>query len=478
MNWADTCYRALETRDARFDGQFFTAVRTTGIYCRPVCPAPRPKPENVIFFRCAAAAQEAGFRPCLRCRPELSPDAPAALGTSATINRALRLIGDGALDDATVDDFAARLGIGERHLRRLFLEHVGASPLTVAQTRRILFAKKLIDETSLSMTDIAIASGFGSIRRFNDAFAATYNRSPRELRRTSKHPRLASGIVLKLPYRGPYNWSAMIRFFAPRAIQGVEFVSEDCYRRTIEVDGHPGYFEVRPVPGQSYLEAHIDIPNAGALSRVVTRLRRMFDLHADTETISEHLRRDPGLASHVNAAPGMRLPGAWDPFELAVRAILGQQVSVKAASTLTGRIVEKYGRAFAPAEGLTHLFPSPETLARADLTKIGVVGARAQAISTIAAVVASGALTLNSLDGLTEVVDSLCKQPGIGEWTAHYIAMRAYGEPDAFPSSDLGLRKAVSKQKEPVSAAELAQMAEAWRPWRAYAAMILWMEAL
>lgn len=478
MNWADSCYRALETRDARFDGRFFTAVRTTGIYCRPVCPAPRPKQENVIFFRFAAAAQEAGFRPCLRCRPELCPDAPAALGTSATINRALRLIGDGALDETSVDDFAARLGVGERHLRRLFLEHVGASPLTVAQTRRILFAKKLIDETSLSMADIAVAAGFGSVRRFNDAFTATYGRSPRELRRTSKHPRPVSGIVLKLPYRGLYNWPAMMRFFAPRVIQGVEFVSEDCYRRTIAVDGVPGYFEVRRVAGETYLEAHIDIANAGAINRIATRLRRMFDLHTDTETIAEHLRRDPVLARHVDAAPGMRLPGAWDPFELAVRAILGQQVSVKAASTLAGRIVEKYGRPFTAAEGLSHLFPAPKVLARADLTKLGIVGARAQAISSFAAAVASGALALDALDGLYEIVDRLCEQPGIGQWTAHYLAMRAYGEPDAFPASDLGLRKGVSKDKQPVSATELARMAETWRPWRAYAAMILWMEAL
>jgi AraC family transcriptional regulator of adaptative response / DNA-3-methyladenine glycosylase II len=476
MSWADACYRALETRDARFDGQFFTAVRTTGIYCRPICPALRPKRQNVVFYKSAAAAQEAGFRPCLRCRPELSPEAPAALGTSATIQRALRLIGEGALDETSVDDFATRLGIGERHLRRLFLEHVGASPLAVAQTRRLLFAKKLIDETSLSMTDIAIAAGFGSVRRFNDAFIATYGRSPRDLRRSGK-AREGSGITLKLPYRPPYNWRSVIGFFGPRAIEGVECVADDCYRRTIEVDGKAGWFQVRRVDGQTHLEAQISIPGVGAINRIANRLRRMFDLQADTETIAAHLKRDAALAKHVDALPGLRLPGAWDPFELVVRAILGQQVSVKAASTLAGRLVSTFGRPFAPAEGLTHIFPGPETLARADLTKIGVVRARAQAISSLAAAIASGAVRLNELDTLTDIVECLCEQPGIGPWTAHYVAMRAFGEPDAFPTSDLGLRKAVTEDKQPISTTDLARMAEAWRPWRSYAAMVLWMEA-
>jgi AraC family transcriptional regulator of adaptative response / DNA-3-methyladenine glycosylase II len=430
----------------------------------------------VVFYKCAAAAQEAGFRPCLRCRPELSPDAPAALGTSATINRALRLIGEGALDETGVDDFATRLGIGERHLRRLFLEHVGASPLAVAQTRRLLFAKKLIDETSLSMTDIAIAAGFGSVRRFNDAFLATYGRSPRDLRRNVK-PRETSGITLKLPFRPPYNWKSVVGFFGPRAITGVECVADDAYRRTIDIDGVAGWFEVKRVPCQNHLEAHISIPGVGAINRIANRLRRMFDLQADTDTISSHLRRDPGLAKYIDSLAGLRLPGAWDPFELCVRAILGQQVSVKAASTLAARLVATFGRPFAPADGLTHVFPAPDVLARADLTKIGVVRARAQAISSLASAVASGAVRLDALDTLPDIVGCLCEQPGIGEWTAHYVAMRAYGEPDAFPTSDLGLRKAVTPDKQPISTSELARMAEAWRPWRSYAAMALWMEA-
>lgn len=340
------CYRALKTRDARFDGRFFTAVRSTGVYCRPVCPAPTPRQENCIFVPCAAAAQEAGFRPCLRCRPETSPGTPAWLGTSATVSRALRLISEGALDEGSLDELAARLGVGDRHLRRLFVKHLGASPLAVAQTRRILFAKKLIDETRLPMTEVGFAAGFSSIRRFNDAIRATYKRTPSDLRRAVGRQRTTgavSGLTLKLAFRPPFDWGSMASFLAGRATPGVESVGADFYRRTIDIDGTHGIVEVRPAPGTHHLIAQIRLASPAVLILVTERLRRIFDLGADPDQISTHLRADTRLAACVRAQPGVRIPGAWDGFELAVRAILGQQVSVKAATTLAGRIAAAHG---------------------------------------------------------------------------------------------------------------------------------------
>ncbi|AUX25081.1 DNA-3-methyladenine glycosylase [Sorangium cellulosum] len=482
----DTCYRALEARDARFDGRFFTGVRSTGIYCRPVCPARRPRREGCIFFRSAAAAQEAGYRPCLRCRPEASPGTPAWLGTSATVSRALRLIAEGALDDADAPALAARLGVGERHLRRLFLRHVGASPLAVAQTRRLLFAKKLLDETALSMTEVALASGFSSVRRFNDAIRAAYARTPRELRGAAarrgggaaRADSGAPGIALRLPFRPPLDWDALAGFLGERAIPGVESAGPGAYRRTVRAPGGHGVVEVCPVRGEPWLLARLRLPGTEGLSHCAERLRRLFDLGADPQAIAAQLGADPRLAPRVAAMPGVRVPGAWDGFELAVRAILGQQVSVRAATQLAGRLVERHGeplslRACLPggAEGLRFVFPTPEALAAADLTDLGLPRARAAAITSLAARVARGEVALDASRGLEETVRALTCVPGIGEWTAQYIAMRALREPDAFPATDLGLRRALGG----ISGADLLAMADAWRPWRAYAAVLLWM---
>ncbi|AUX35616.1 MULTISPECIES: AlkA N-terminal domain-containing protein [Sorangium] len=478
----EACYRALETRDRRFDGRFFTGVLSTGIYCRPICPARTPKRERCVFFPSAAAAQEAGYRPCLRCRPEASPGTPAWLGTSALVSRALRLIAEGALDDADAPALAARLGVGERHLRRLFLRHVGAPPLAVAQTRRLLFAKKLLDETALSMTEVALSSGFSSVRRFNDAIRATYARTPRELRTAaSKRGGGAAGgapdIALRLPFRPPLDWGALAGFLGARAIPGVESAGPGVYRRTVRVAGGHGVVEVRPAPGEPHLLARLRLPGTEGLIHCAERLRRLFDLGADPDAIAAHLRADPRLAPLVAATPGVRVPGAWDGFELAVRAILGQQVSVRAATQLAGRLVERHGEPLAArgglpegAEGLRFVFPSPEALAAADLTDLGVPRARAATITALAARVARGEVALDASRGLDETVRALCAVPGIGAWTAHYIAMRALREPDAFPATDLGLRRAPGG----VSGADLLAMAEAWRPWRAYAAMLLW----
>jgi len=332
------CYRALETRDPRFDGKLFVGVTSTGVYCRPICPARTPKFENCRFFVSAAAAQEAGFRPCLRCRPEAAPDLALWRGTSSTVTRALSLIADGGLDggEAGVDTLAERLGIGGRQLRRLFKQHLGASPIAVAQTRRVLFAKQLIQETRMPMADVALAAGFGSVRRFNETFRDVFRRPPSTLRRKAMAPRAASptaqaGVTLRLRYRPPYDWPAMLAYLAAREIEGVERVADGVYRRSVSHEGLLGTAEVRHEPARACLAVTVRFPSVRALPAIVDRVRRVFDLGADIETIGAHLSRDPFLAPMIALRPGLRAPGGWDGFELAVRAILGQQVMVVAA---------------------------------------------------------------------------------------------------------------------------------------------------
>ena len=471
MHDDDSFYAAIASRDRRFEGRFVVAVRTTGVYCRPGCPAPLPKRKNTSFFACAAAAEQAGFRPCMRCRPESSPGTPAWAGTSATVARALRLIDEGALDGTDVDALAGRLGIGARHLRRLFIEHVGTSPIAIATTRRVHFARKLIDETRLPMTEIAMSAGFASVRRFNDAIRHTFRKPPRALRRDTAGPRDDDdALVLKLPFFPPYDWDAALAFLAPRAIPGVERVFGGVYERT--VDPACG-LEVAHQEGAPCLRLTLRGSLPADLIGVVGRVSRLFDLGADPARIAAHLGGDPRLAKLIAAHPGLRVPGAWDGFELVVRAVLGQQVSVKGATTLAGRIVTAWGAPSKLArEGLTHLFPTPAVLASADLAKVGLPRARAETIRAVSIAMRDGALTLGSSRSLEETVTHLTALPGIGLWTANYVAMRACGEPDAFPSGDLGLRKAYGHG---ITARALEERAEAWRPWRAYAAMHLWM---
>jgi AraC family transcriptional regulator of adaptative response / DNA-3-methyladenine glycosylase II len=457
----ESCYRALQTRDARFDGRFFTGVTSTGIFCRPVCPARTPHLRNCTFYPSAAAAAEAGFRPCLRCGPEVAPGLPTWSGTSATVGRAMRLIAEGALDESSVAVLAERLGLGERHLRRLFLEHVGATPVAVAQTRRVLFAKKLLTETGLPVTDVAFASGFASLRRFNDAMQATYGRPPRELRKATFEA-AAGPLTLKLAYRPPYDWDALVGFLKMRAIPGVEIVTDGSYCRTVRAGKFRGTIEVRPQTAKNCLEVRMALDGVPCVREVVDRTRRMFDLDADTSEIGSFLGSDPLLRQAVKKHPGLRVPGAWSEFEVAVRAILGQQISVAAATTLAGRIVERWGEPL--AQSSLRLFPEPAILAEADLRTIGVTGARAESLRSLARAAASGALDSDS------TIERLCALDGIGDWTAQYIAMRGFGDPDAFPSSDLGLRRAAGG----IPAKELVGRAEAWRPWRAYAAVYLW----
>ena len=477
----DACYRALLTRDARFDGRLFVGVKTTGIYCRPICPARTPKRENVTFHASAAAAQEAGFRPCLRCRPEAAPDLAVWRGTSNTVARALALIELGALDEDDVNALAERLGVGERQLRRLFAKHLGASPIAVAQTRRVLLAKQLIHETRLPMAEVALASGFGSIRRFNETFHQLFRRPPSALRRGSA-AEVSSGaggeVSLLLRYRAPYDWPAMLAFLRLRAIPGVEVVGEASYARTIEIDGVHGMLVVRPGEANA-LRAVIRFPVLTALPTIIARLRRLFDLAADPEAIGAHLARDPALAPLVAARPGLRTPGAWQGFELAIRAVLGQQITVAAAIGLAGKLTAAYGEAFSAPHpefpGLTRVFPRPERLAQADLSTLGVPGARARALSSLAAAVVADPGIFSATRSLDAAIAQLKGLAGIGEWTAQYIAMRELREPDAFPAADIGLMRALEDEtgRRPTPV-ELLARAEAWRPWRAYAAQHLW----
>lgn len=478
---SETCYRALESRDRRFEGRFIIGVKTTGIYCRPGCPAPIPKRKNVVFFRCAAAAEAAGLRPCLRCRPDALSSSAGTLGTPPTIARALRMIADGALDDENVGELAERLGIGERHLRRLFGKHLGASPLAIVQTQRVHFARKLLEETVLPMTEVAHSAGFASVRRFNDAINKTFRETPTGLRQRGDRVRKLlpgedASLVLRLPYQNAVDWDGLLAFLAPRAIPGVERVVDGVYARTIDLGSAKGTLEVRFVPAAQHLLLTLRLRGRAELLPLVSRVRRLFDLDADPSKISAHLQRDPFLADAVGGRPHLRVPGAWDGFELAVRAILGQQVTVKGATTLSGRLVQKLGVPLGAdaLEGLTHFFPTAEQVAKADLTALGLPRSRFETIRAMAVAFRDAPQMLEAWPSLEEGIARLTAIPGIGAWTAHYIAMRAAREPDAFPAGDLALRRRLTVRSVCPSAREVEARAEQWRPFRAYAAMHLW----
>jgi AraC family transcriptional regulator of adaptative response / DNA-3-methyladenine glycosylase II len=473
------CYRAISTRDARFDGRLFVGVKTTGIYCRPICPARTPKFANVSFYPSAAAAQQAGFRPCLRCRPETSPDLAFWRGTTNTVSRALALIEAGGLDEADVEGLANRLGVGARQLRRLFHQHVGASPVAVAQTRRVLLAKQLIHETNLPMAEVALAAGFNSVRRFNETFLQLFGRAPATLRRArDRTKREAGALSVRLAYRPPYDWDAMLSFLAARAIPGVEIVAGDVYRRTIAIGENSGVIRVAPAD-KNRVDVAVKFPDIAALPQIIARVRRVFDLAVDPDRIGAHLSLDPILAPRVALRPGLRVPGAWDGFELSVRAILGQQITVPAATRLLGRLVQAHGAPLpveaGDHEGLSHLFPSPTCIADADVAALCMPGARALAVTSLARTIAADPSLFSRGAGLDEAIAKLRSLPGIGEWTAQYIAMRELREPDAFPAADINLMRAMADADgmRP-SPSELLARAEAWRPWRAYAALHLW----
>ncbi len=467
------CSRARLARDARFDGKFFIAVLSTGIYCRPICRSRTSRESSVRYFPSAAAAAEAGFRPCLRCRPECSPETPVWAGTQNTVSRALRLIGENGLEDGGVEALAAHLGVGSRHLRRLFLRYLGATPIAVAQTRRLHFAKKLIDQTNLPMTQVAVASGFGCVRRFNAAIRKVYHRTPTHIRRLVRKTfiQLPNHYVFHLDFRPPYDWESMLAFLAARATPGVEVVERGTYRRSIILNDCRGYFEVSLGERRDALTVRVHFGDPRSLFFITSRIRAMFDLSADCEAIAPTLRVDPVLQRCIEANPGLRVPGCWNGFELATHAILGREISVKAATILASRMVKAFGEPTSATPGLTHFFPTPEVLAGAkNLVSIGLPVTKMETIRSLARAVCDGTINFNGIIRSDHLLSQLCELPGIGKWTAQYIAMRALREPDAFPSGDIALLRALGL----ATSRELELRAETWRPWRAYAVMYLW----
>ena len=465
----DACYEAIRSRDARFDGRFFTGVTSTGIYCRPICPARTPGRRNVRFFPFAAAAEEAGFRPCRRCRPDRSPSSPDWDWRGDLVGRALRLIGEGTADREGIPGVADRLGVSERHLRRLFVSELGAAPGSVARTHRTQLARRLIEESSMSISAVALASGFSSIRRFNATMQDTFGRTPTAMRRASGGT-ASPGCTLRLPFRAPFASEDVLSYLRGRATPGVESVGPGHYRRSVDIDGSRGIVEIAlEDSGEMRLHAHLD--SVAALAAVVRRSRHLFDLDADPGVISTHLSGDPKLRSTLAALPGLRVPGSFDGFELAVRAILGQQVSVRAATTLAGRLVAAFGEPMAQPDGpLTHYFPSPHRLTDAPIAQIGLPERRAATIATLAHAVASGDIVLDGTADMTETKTKLIALPGIGPWTVAYIAMRALRDPDSFLPSDLGIKHALTK----LGIDPKDNRDERWRPWRSYATLYLW----
>jgi AraC family transcriptional regulator of adaptative response / DNA-3-methyladenine glycosylase II len=469
------CDRARKSRDARFDGLFFTAVSSTGIYCRPVCPAPAAKRSNVQYYANAAAAEAAGFRPCLRCRPELAPGNALWQHSDHVVATALKLIADGGLAEQSITQLAASVGVGARQLRRLFVERVGVPPRNVYATQRLLFAKQLLTETALPVTEVALASGFRSLRRFNAAFAQANRIEPRELRRTPRAARDAP-LVLRLGYRPPYAFDAMLDFMRTRALPGVEAVDAHSYARVFGTPDAPGWLRLEAWPEHAHaLRLQLHCPQPAQLLGVVTRLRRMFDLDANPALIAQALAADPLLGPLCTRRPGLRIPGSWDGFEIAVRAVLGQQISVAAARTLATRIVQRYGAPLpaSPLPGLERLFPTPVALAGADLRALGLTTTRAATIRGMAQALLDGRVDFRAEQSLAEFVARWTALPGIGAWTAHYIALRAHGAPDAFPAADLILRRAAMPNGAPLTERAMLARAAAWQPWRAYAVMHL-----
>jgi len=469
-----TCYRALRARDARFDGRFFVAVTSTRIYCRPVCTVKPPKRENCRFYPSAAAAELGGYRPCLRCRPELAPGNSSIDATTRLAQAAASLIEDGTMNGAGVEGLAARLGVSERHVRRALDAEFGVSPVEFAQTQRLLLAKRLLTDTALPVTEIAFASGFGSLRRFNALFRSRYRLNPRELRRVAPRQQGAAADALRfeLSYRPPYDWDGVAAFLAARAVHGVESVEDGRYRRTVRVAAerreHRGWIEVAPSARKPALAVTLSATLAKAAPLVLGRVKALMDLSCHPAEVSR------ALGALAARRPGVRVPGAFDGFEVAVRAILGQQVSVAAARTLAGRFVAAFGEPVeTPFPALGFTFPAAADIAERqarDIARIGMPLARAQTVLALARAVAHGKLELVPHADIERTLASLRELPGVGEWTAQYIAMRALAWPDAFPHTDLGVMKAL-KEKRPQ---QVLAAAEAWRPWRAYAVMHLW----
>lgn len=472
-------YNAYASRDPRFDGVFYIGVTSTGIYCRPVCTARTPKAVNCLYFDSAEAAEKASFRPCLRCRPELAPGNAPVDDAHRIANLVAYRIEEGMLDNgAGLEQVAAKFGWSSRQIRRIVHKQLGVSPMELVLTRRLLLAKQLLTETRLPITDVAFASGFASVRRFNDAFSGRYGLPPTRLRKAAsgatKTTTPGDSFTLQLAYRPPFDWSAMLRFLRARTLRGVEHVDDEAYFRTVQLGNHTGWIHIRNVTAKRTLLVELTHSLTPVLPALLSRLRNIFDLSARPDVISERLTIDPLLADIVAQNPGMRVPGAFDGFELAVRAILGQQVTVKAATTLAGRFVNAFGDNIeTPHESLTHLAPTPSriaSLAVDDVASLGIIQSRARSIIALANEVASGRLALDAGADPESTMKQLVALAGIGKWTAHYIAMRALRWPDAFPKEDIVLRNRLGG----VSAARAEELSQQWRPWRSYATLHLW----
>ena len=464
----DIFYEAILTRDYRFDGKFFAGSKSTWIYCRPICPA-KPKRENVKFFNSAIEAERAGYRPCLRCRPESAPHSPAWVGKSETVRRGLNILLGHEFYDHDEDTFASILGVSSRHLRRLFQEETGKTAKQIADTNRLDFARKLITETNLPITKIGYSSGFSSIRRFNDAVKKRFKRPPSALRKSalSKYAK-NSGITLELSYRPPFSWDDHLRFYSSHGITGVEQVTDDYYSRTFKRYGSSGHVRVSQVENKHALAVSVMAEDMKCLYPLMQHIRQMFDLNADPVVIANSLEKGKSISKMVSLYPGLRLSRFWDPFEGAICTILGQLVSLAQARRIVGRLVAEYGETvtnFDTGED-TKLFPTAEILSRAKIENIGTTKVRARAINQLSQMVTDGTLSLDTGAAYALLRKTLLSIKGIGPWTADYIALRALGEPDAFPSEDLILRRALAKHPNIKS--------EEYAPYRSYLAAYLW----
>jgi AraC family transcriptional regulator of adaptative response / DNA-3-methyladenine glycosylase II len=476
-------YQAFIAHDARFDGRIYMGVSSTGIYCRPVCRVKKPKEQNCTFYPSAAAAEVAGFRPCLRCRPELAPGFAPIDASVQLSQRAKHLIEDEGFYGGSLAGIAEQLNITDRHLRRAFALEFGVSPVQYLQTYRLLLAKNLLTDTHLPITDVAFTAGFGSVRRFNEVFKAHYRMSPSLLRKEQQQddfPLNQESITLLLGYRPPYLWSNILNFLASRAISGVEVVAEQAYYRTVVISHgqkpYRGWISVKQLEHKNSLAVTVSGSLLPVLSKVLARVKHLFDLYCDPVEIYEQLKSMNDIKTGM-CVLGTRLPGCFDPFEMAVRAILGQQITVKAAQTLANRIVSTYGTvASTPISGLTHYFPTPEEICNLEppiedhLGVLGVTGARARSILALATAIMQGEIDLSRNSDPEIQMKRLLGLPGFGPWTVQYVAMRALGWPDAFPHTDYGVKKAL----EPYAPKEILNLAEQWRPWRSYATINLW----
>ncbi len=465
MKKADVYYEAMKTRDPRFDGKFFVGVKTTGIYCRPICPA-KPKKENVEFFHSHLEAEKAGYRPCLRCRPESAPKSPAWIGKSALVQRAVKVLHSQEVIDFNENEFAQKFGVSARHLRRLFIEEIGKTPKQLSFENRLNLARKLITETALPITEIAFASGFSSIRRFNDAFKDRFKKSPSEIRRAKVSPR--SGLRISSPYRPPFDFAGLMRSYENHRVGRLEWFKDEKMHRVISLNGKVGHITISNSPENSELLIEIDFPDTSVVHSIISRVRKLFDLDSDPVIVANSLEADPKVKKLLKEFPGIRLPSGWDPFEISISAILGQLVSIERGRSLTHDLIELAGTdsGYVIEGQSVKLFPTPEQIIRADLSSLKTTSIRKQTLVAFSKAVANQEISLEPTQDVEEFLKKILTIKGIGPWTAQYIALKALRDANAFPASDLILNRALEIHSQ--------EVLEAMHPWRGYAAALFW----